>query len=85
MLRIYHYYCCDFITIFWHCQYHYHSNYVGSLPEFNRCTLEYINLLFASNSLWVWDAEKNFARPVSEKPEMSHAAFVRGGIARTED
>jgi hypothetical protein len=54
-------------------------------PESNQRTLEQIDLLFASNSRWVWDAEKNFARPVSEKPEMSHAAFVRGGNARTED
>jgi hypothetical protein len=31
-------------------------------PETNQRTLEEIELLFASDSIWNWEAEKNFAR-----------------------
>jgi hypothetical protein len=31
-------------------------------PETNQRTLEEIDLLFASDSIWNWEAEKNFAR-----------------------
>jgi hypothetical protein len=44
-----------------------------------------MDLFFAPNSPWVWDAEKNFARLVAEKPEINHAAFVRGSNAHVED
>ncbi|KAJ2988813.1 hypothetical protein NUW58_g3779 [Xylaria curta] len=37
-------------------------------PETNQRTLEDMNLLFASSSPWVWDAEKTFARLKSEQP-----------------
>jgi hypothetical protein len=29
-------------------------------PETNQRTLEEINLLFAADSIWSWEAEKNF-------------------------
>ena len=29
-------------------------------PETNQRTLEEINLVFASDSIWTWEAEKNF-------------------------
>jgi hypothetical protein len=31
-------------------------------PETNQRTLEEIDLLFAADSIWNWEAEKNFAR-----------------------
>ena len=39
-------------------------------PESNQRTLEEMDLLFASNSWWNWDAEKNFARLKEENPEL---------------
>ena len=41
-------------------------------PETNQRTLEEIDLLFSSDSLWTWDAEKNFAKL---KRENAHAAL----------
>ncbi|KAK9360057.1 hypothetical protein V1504DRAFT_434244 [Lipomyces starkeyi] len=43
-------------------------------PETNQRTLEKIDLLFASNSPWVWDAEKEFERLKSQNPEILHNA-----------
>lgn len=43
-------------------------------PESNQRTLEEMDLLFASDSWWNWDAEKNFARLKEENPELVHAA-----------
>ncbi|MCJ1307589.1 hypothetical protein MMC25_001236 [Agyrium rufum] len=43
-------------------------------PESNQRTLEEMNLLFASDSIWNWDAEKNFARLRDENPELVQAA-----------
>jgi hypothetical protein len=44
-------------------------------PETNQRTLEEIDLLFASDSIWNWEAEKNFARlrEESEHVSTSHA------------
>ncbi|KAI9719950.1 MAG: hypothetical protein M1828_005988 [Chrysothrix sp. TS-e1954] len=39
-------------------------------PESNQRTLEEMDLLFASDSWWNWDAEKNFARLKAENPEL---------------
>lgn len=41
-------------------------------PETNQRTLEEIDLLFASDSIWNWEAEKNFAR-LSEQAGRSSA------------
>lgn len=54
-------------------------------PESNQRTLERMDLLFASNSPLVREAEKNFKRLVAEKPEMNHAAFISGSNAHIED
>ena len=43
-------------------------------PESNQRTLEEMDLLFASDSWWNWDAEKNFARLREENPELVQAA-----------
>ncbi|KAI1259066.1 general substrate transporter [Xylariaceae sp. FL1019] len=43
-------------------------------PETNQRTLEEMDLLFASSSPWVWDAEKTFARLKQERPELVQAA-----------
>ncbi|CZT43464.1 probable transporter (major facilitator superfamily) [Rhynchosporium secalis] len=43
-------------------------------PESNQRTLEEMDLLFAADTPWVWDAEKNFARLKAEHPELVGAA-----------
>ena len=43
-------------------------------PESNQRTLEEMDLLFAADSIWNWDAEKNFARIKEEHPELVQAA-----------
>lgn len=43
-------------------------------PESNQRTLEEMDLLFAAESPWVWEAEKNFARLREEHPEIVSAA-----------
>ncbi|KAK9323091.1 general substrate transporter [Lipomyces orientalis] len=43
-------------------------------PETSQRTLEEIDLLFASNSPWVWDAEKEFERLKAGHPEVLHNA-----------
>ncbi|KAF2971302.1 hypothetical protein GQX73_g2223 [Xylaria multiplex] len=42
-------------------------------PETNQRTLEEMDLLFASSSPWVWDAEKTFARLKAERPVIQAA------------
>lgn len=39
-------------------------------PESNQRTLEEMDLVFASDSIWVWDAEKNFAKLKAENPDL---------------
>jgi hypothetical protein len=46
-------------------------------PESNECTLEEMDLLFAADRPWVWDAEKNFAKLTEQHPEL--VAAVRRG------
>lgn len=43
-------------------------------PESNQRTLEEMNLLFASDSIWNWEAEKNFALLKEQNPELVQAA-----------
>ena len=43
-------------------------------PESNQRTLEEMNLLFASDSVWNWEAEKNFAILKAQNPELVQAA-----------
>lgn len=39
-------------------------------PESNHCTLEEMDLLFAADRPWVWDAEKNFTKLTEQHPEL---------------
>ena len=43
-------------------------------PETNQRTLEEINLVFACDSIWNWDAEKNYKILKEENPELVQAA-----------
>ncbi|KAL8725791.1 MAG: hypothetical protein Q9166_007122 [cf. Caloplaca sp. 2 TL-2023] len=43
-------------------------------PESSQRTLEEMDLLFASDSWWNWDAEKTFARLKEENPDLVQAA-----------
>jgi Sugar (and other) transporter len=43
-------------------------------PESNQRTLEEMDLLFACDSWWTWDAERTFARLREENPELVQAA-----------
>ncbi|KAK3615220.1 hypothetical protein LTR56_026734 [Elasticomyces elasticus] len=43
-------------------------------PETNQRTLEEMNLVFASDSIWNWEAEKNFARLAEQNPNLVQAA-----------
>jgi hypothetical protein len=42
-------------------------------PESNQRTLEEMDLVFASDSIWNWEAEKTFARLKAEHPELTQA------------
>jgi hypothetical protein len=43
-------------------------------PESNQRTLEEMDLLFAADSVWNWEAEKNYSRLVEENPQLVQAA-----------
>lgn len=43
-------------------------------PESNQRTLEEMDLLFAANTPWNWDAEKEFNKLKAENPEIVNAA-----------
>ena len=43
-------------------------------PETNQRTLEEMNLVFAADSIWNWEAEKNFAILKEENPNLVQAA-----------
>lgn len=43
-------------------------------PESNQRTLEEMNLVFASDSIWTWEAERNFAILKEQNPELVQAA-----------
>jgi hypothetical protein len=55
-------------------------------PETANRTLEEIDLLFASESVFVWDAEENFAKLKAEHREISHLTEkkVGGGVVDDE-
>ena len=57
-------------------------------PESNQRTLEEMNLLFAADTPWNWDAERKFAQLKEENPDLVRAARygesvvdAEGGIA----
>lgn len=43
-------------------------------PESNQRTLEEMNLLFASDSIWNWEAERNFKILKEQNPGLVQAA-----------
>ena len=43
-------------------------------PESNQRTLEEMNLLFAADSIWNWEAERNFKILKEQNPELVQAA-----------
>lgn len=45
-------------------------------PESNQRTLEEMDLLFACDSIWTWDAEREFARLKAENPDLVRAAHA---------
>lgn len=46
-------------------------------PESNQRTLEEMDLVFACDSIWAWEAEKNFAKLKEENPDLVQAASSR--------
>jgi MFS family permease len=59
------------------------SNFIGLAmvwafyPESARRTLEEMDMLFASDSWFVWDAEREFKRQIEANPELEHARHAR--------
>lgn len=49
-------------------------------PESNQHTLEEMNLKFASDSIWAWEAERHFARLKEQNPDLVRAAARRGSL-----
>ena len=49
-------------------------------PESNQRTLEDMDLLFASDSPWVWDAEKTFRQLKAENPGYVETAARKGSV-----
>lgn len=54
-------------------------------PESNQRTLEEMDLLFAADTPWNWDAERNFAILKAENPDLVHAAKHHEGIIDVEN
>ena len=48
-------------------------------PESNQRTLEDMDLLFAADTPWTWDAERTFAQLKADNPNFSQAAEQMGG------
>jgi hypothetical protein len=48
-------------------------------PETSQRTLEEIDLLFASDSIWNWNAEKNFVK-LRDESSFGHATGIKGDI-----
>jgi len=46
----------------------------GLCPQSKQRTLEEMDLLFAADTPWVWDAEKNFAKLTEQHPGLVSAA-----------
>lgn len=46
-------------------------------PETNQRTLEEINLIFASDSIWTWEAERNFKVLKEQSQDSIHSADSR--------
>src|SRR3954464_5475668 len=53
-------------------------------PESNQRTLEEMDLVFAADSPWVWDAERNFKKLSEENPQLVQAARRGESIVDSE-
>jgi hypothetical protein len=53
-------------------------------PETNQRTLEEMNLVFATDSIWDWEAEKNYKILKEENPDMVQAAQRGGSVVDPE-
>ncbi|KAJ3939223.1 uncharacterized protein N0V96_010669 [Colletotrichum fioriniae] len=53
-------------------------------PESNQRTLEEMDLVFASDSIWAWEAEKEFAKLKAENPSLVHSAHMGHGVVDPE-
>lgn len=53
-------------------------------PESNQRTLEEMHLVFAADTPWVWDAERNFKKLSEENPQLVQAARRRQSIVEPE-
>jgi hypothetical protein len=53
-------------------------------PETNQRTLEEMNLVFASESIWNWEAEKNYKLLVEQNPELVQAARRNSSVVDPE-
>jgi hypothetical protein len=53
-------------------------------PESNQRTLEEMDLVFASDSIWNWKAEENFKRLKEENPDLIRAAKAGHGVVDPE-
>ena len=49
-------------------------------PETNQRTLEEMNLVFASDSIWNWEAERNFQILKEQNPQLVQAAGGRSVV-----
>lgn len=54
-------------------------------PESNQRTLEEMDLLFAADTPWNWDAERNFALLKEQNPDLVQAAKQRQSVVSAED
>jgi hypothetical protein len=54
-------------------------------PESNQRTLEDMDLLFAADSPWVWDAEREFARLKAENPGYMEATSRKNSVLGVEN
>ncbi|MCJ1400726.1 hypothetical protein MMC11_003934 [Xylographa trunciseda] len=53
-------------------------------PETNQRTLEEMDLVFASDSIWNWEAEKNYKLLVEQNPELVQAARRSHSVVNLE-
>ena len=53
-------------------------------PESNQRTLEEMDLLFAADTPWNWDAERTYAQLALENPQIVQAATKGHGVVDPE-
>lgn len=53
-------------------------------PESNQRTLEDMDMLFAADTPWAWDAERTYARLKAEKGEIPQSSSRKGSMKDLE-